>query len=138
MLRRSFLKASALAATASIAGLSGGGIHTATSRRPIGLQLFTVLEPLERDLAGTLENVARIGYREVETMATFDRDPRYVRELLDRYGLLSPSQHLVPGDLYPVLLRFVRGEIQATEFQELCQKTMRTDRIKPIVEEGIA
>lgn len=41
----------------------------------IGLQLYTVMDALERDFEGTLRAVAKIGYKEVETMGTFGRNP---------------------------------------------------------------
>jgi sugar phosphate isomerase/epimerase len=68
--------------------------------RPLGLQLFTVLKLLEADFEGTLKLVSSLGYREVETLGSFGRDPRQVRESFARHGLISPSQHMMPGDLY--------------------------------------
>ncbi len=41
----------------------------------IGLQLYTVIDALERDFEGTLRAVAKIGYKEVETMGSFGRNP---------------------------------------------------------------
>ena len=39
---------------------------------PIGLQLYTVRDHLEKDLEGTFERVAQIGYKVVELGGTFD------------------------------------------------------------------
>lgn len=72
----------------------------AVGARPLGLQLFTVLKLLETDFEGTLALVSRLGYREVETLGSFGRDPALVRDLLAKYSLVSPSQHMMPGDLY--------------------------------------
>ena len=68
--------------------------------KPLGLQLFTVLKLLEGDFEGTLKLVASLGYRKVETLGSFGRDPRRVRASFARHGLVSPSQHMMPGNLY--------------------------------------
>src|SRR4051794_32990692 len=102
MKRRDFLGASAAAAGIAAMGTSAvwSRLARAAAQRPIGLQLFTVMADLEQDFEGTLKTVARIGYKEVETIGAFGRDPHRVRDLLDKYGLVTPSQHLVPGKLY--------------------------------------
>ena len=60
----------------------------------IGVQLYTVRSAMERDFAGTLAQVAAIGYKEVEFAGYFDRSPKDIRSLLDRHGLTSPSTHV--------------------------------------------
>lgn len=102
MYRRNFLAALGAGFMAShpavsLARRSGGRAKFA---RPLGLQLFTVLKLLEADFEGTLALVSRLGYREVETLGSFGRDPGMVRDLLAKYNLVSPSQHMMPGDLY--------------------------------------
>jgi sugar phosphate isomerase/epimerase len=138
MHRRGFLQA----ATAALA--LGGSLGTlawaaagAVPRR-LGLQLFTVMVPLERDFAGTLRGVAAMGYKEVETVGTFGRDPAYVREMLDRSGLVSPSQHLMPGDLYATFNGFTQGRISAPEAHRRFLELMSIEHVTPIIEEGIA
>lgn len=67
----------------SLASLAGLGMGTAgwcqralaVPPWPIGLQLFTVMTELEQDFERLLKTVAAIGYREVETIGTFGRDP---------------------------------------------------------------
>lgn len=63
---------------------------------PIGLQLYTVRELFTKDPAGTLEKVAKIGYREVEYGGGgYDAmDHSMLRKTMDRLGLKSPSIHL--------------------------------------------
>jgi len=141
MLRREFLKASAAAAGAAAVGTStlwSRLAQGAAAHQPIGLQLFTVMALLEQDFEGTLATVAQIGYKEVETIGAFGRDPRKVRDLLDKYGLVSPSQHLVPGNLYDVFNQFVQHKVSGPQIQKLWQETMAIERIQPIIEEGIA
>jgi sugar phosphate isomerase/epimerase len=61
---------------------------------PLGVQLYTVRAAMRRDLVGTLEQVAAIGYREVEFAGYHDRPVRELRALLDRLGLTAPSAHV--------------------------------------------
>jgi sugar phosphate isomerase/epimerase len=62
----------------------------------IGLQLYTVREIFQKDPVGTLEQVARIGYREVEFGGGgYDAmDHALLRRTMDRLGLRSPSIHI--------------------------------------------
>jgi sugar phosphate isomerase/epimerase len=64
---------------------------------PIGIQLYTVSEPLEKDAAGTLKTLHTIGYREVETAGTAKVAAKEFRKLLDDAGLKCPSTHLQIG-----------------------------------------
>jgi sugar phosphate isomerase/epimerase len=134
MRRRELLRA---AATIGLAGALGGRAVLAAPAS-LGLQLYTVLVPLEQDFEGTLQAVANIGYKEVETIGSFGRDPKHVRELLDRYGLKSPSQHLVPGNLYEVFNAFAAKRMSRDEIHKRWLSGMSVDRVVPIIEEGIA
>lgn len=69
-----------------LAGAHGG--------RPIGVQLYTVRDRMQRDVAATLESVAEIGYAEVETAGLFDLSPEQFRAAMDRVGLVSPAAHV--------------------------------------------
>lgn len=62
----------------------------------IGLQLYTVREIFQKDPVATLEQVARIGYREVEFGGGgYDAmDHALLRSTMDRLGLRSPSVHV--------------------------------------------
>lgn len=60
----------------------------------IGLQLYTVRDLLEADLVGTLEKVARLGYREVQFAGISGLNARRTRELLTEVGLTAPSLHI--------------------------------------------
>lgn len=92
--RRSFLAGSGvLAASHAFGAAAEAGPFTP------GLQLFTVRAHLEQDFEGTLRAVADIGYREVETIGAFGRDPAWVRDVLGECGLVTPSQHLMSGEL---------------------------------------
>ena len=118
-------------------GTSGESV-SGGSRGRLGLQSYTVMVPLERDFEGTLRSVADMGYGEIETIGAFGRDPRFVRELLESHGLKSPSQHLVPGNLYSVFKAFAERRLSEIDVRRLWLEGMPIDRVAPIVEEGIA
>ncbi len=60
----------------------------------IGLQLYTVRSLLATNFDATLEQVAKIGYREVEFAGYYDRTPAALRRQLDALGLVAPSAHI--------------------------------------------
>ncbi|KQM97189.1 xylose isomerase [Sphingobium sp. Leaf26] len=95
MNRRSILLgAGGLAALAS-QNLIAGGAQAAQIRK-VGLQLYTVRELFSADPVATLEQVAKIGYREVEFGGGgYDAmDHKLLRKTMDRLGLTSPSLHI--------------------------------------------
>jgi sugar phosphate isomerase/epimerase len=141
--RRSFLKQIAVTGGAWIVGGCRGagaqpapGTASAASPERIGVQLYTVRDQMEKDFAGTLERVARIGFGEVEFAGYFDHEPGEVRSLLDRLGLRAPSAHVsleelrrdLPGQLrtarivgnqyitVPALSEVFRGETMDLDF----------------------
>ncbi|HEX2781419.1 MAG TPA: sugar phosphate isomerase/epimerase [Gemmatimonadaceae bacterium] len=75
--------------------------------RPIGVQLYTVRDEMQKDVAATLARVAQIGYTEVEFAGYFDKTPAQIRAILDQNGLTAPSSHvplqMLQGDLAGVI-----------------------------------
>ena len=65
----------------------------------IGVQLYTLRALMEEDVAGTLDAVAAIGYREVEFAGYFGHSPAQIRQWLDAAGLAAPASHVGMGDL---------------------------------------
>ena len=63
---------------------------------PVGLQLYTVRDHMEKDLEGTLKRVAEIGYREVELGRSdyYGKKPSELRRILAADGLKAVSMHL--------------------------------------------
>ncbi len=61
---------------------------------PLGIQLYTVRDPLARDFPGTLAALAAIGYAEVEVWSLHGRSAAEVRQLLDEAGLRAPAGHV--------------------------------------------
>lgn len=134
MIRRNFLKIAGL--TAGLAALGRSESVAAPTRAPLGLQLFTVLKALEQDFDGTLAAVAAFGYREVETIGAFGRDPAAVRRSIEQHGLKTPSQHLVPGTLYDVFRRAVARELSMEQVGPLWLEQMSVERVRPVIEEA--
>jgi sugar phosphate isomerase/epimerase len=87
--RRSFL------ATAAAASLAPAAL--AQRRFPIGLELYSVRNELQKDLKGTVTAVAKMGYEVVEFYSPyFSWTPEYakeVRKLLDDLGIRCLSTH---------------------------------------------
>lgn len=96
--RRAFLggagAVSCLAATAGFSAPVQRRRFFASHGLPIGLQLYTLGEAPYRDLDGTLQMVARIGYRAVESVGLMKRTALEFRAALDRAGLKCPSAHV--------------------------------------------
>jgi len=82
--------------------LGAGLLAAAFSRRsiadpmglPVGIQLYSVSEPLAADAPGTLKTLYQIGYREVESVSLGKYSGKEFRKLLDDAGLACPSAHL--------------------------------------------
>lgn len=95
--RRDFLKTSASAAFGGFLmnNLQAREAMAGTkSLGKIGVQLYTVRDLMKQDFSGTLEKVAKIGYKEVEFAGYFDNQPKDVRKLLDGLGLTAPAVHV--------------------------------------------
>lgn len=98
MNRRTFIETSVAGAAAALSARSifGSALAPRETHRieRIGLQLYTVRSMLPKDFEGTLAQVARVGYKEVEFAGYFDHSPKAVRAALDKFGLVSPSSHV--------------------------------------------
>jgi sugar phosphate isomerase/epimerase len=88
------------------AGVGGLGVAACAGAQPviggerlqrIGVQLYTLRDRLERDVPGTLQQIAAIGYGEVETHDLFGLSATEFRSLLDGNGLATPAGHVPIG-----------------------------------------
>jgi sugar phosphate isomerase/epimerase len=103
--RRDFLRFSVGAGSLAAIGIDRGSLpynvgashitHHASRERlaRIGVQLYTVREAMRQSMERTLEQVAKIGFKEVEFAGYFGRPAKDVRALLDANGLTAPSAH---------------------------------------------
>jgi sugar phosphate isomerase/epimerase len=92
--RRRFLQNAGLGLTA-LALSREGQLLANPYGMPIGLQLYTVRDHLEKDLEGTLKRVAEIGYQEAE-LGSFDyygKKPAELGRILADHGLKVVSTH---------------------------------------------
>jgi sugar phosphate isomerase/epimerase len=77
---------------------------------PIGLQLYSVREDCARDLPGTLDAVAKMGYVAVEFAGYYGRTAQELRKLLNDRGLKCCGTHTgfntILGDELPRTIEF--------------------------------
>ena len=104
--RRAFLKTGAAAAAAL--ELSQHKLFADPLGRPVGMQLYSVRKQLPDNYAGTLKQVAAIGYREVEAAGFYGHSPDEVKAAMSGAGLRCVSAH------YPLaeLLKDVDGNLK--------------------------
>ncbi len=92
MQRREFLKWAGV----TTAGVSVGGVALGaqSAPKPLGVQLYTVRDLPQTDLAATLKAIRAIGYTEVETYwDIYNRTAKELRALIEGNGLTVPSGH---------------------------------------------
>lgn len=95
--RRTFMKQAGILTSAAFLGLTS---FSEKSKYKMGLQLYTIREPLSKDLKGTLKKVAALGYENLETYGFDGAQKKYYgfdakefqRILLD-HNLISTSGH---------------------------------------------
>ena len=71
---------------------NAAGRHAKLER--IGIQLYTLRRPAAADLAGTLSQLAKIGYKEIEFAGYHNHPATEVRDMLKANGLAAPSVHV--------------------------------------------
>ncbi len=99
--RRNFLKT----ITAALAGGStlfhGDGLFAAaTLGLPLALQLYSVRDLLPKDYEGTLQQIAALGYREVEAAGFYNHSAAQVKQAMRNAGLHCVSAHYSYADLH--------------------------------------
>jgi sugar phosphate isomerase/epimerase len=106
MHRRTFLANLGLAAAATqlgcARGVTLGGTTDRRRLRHVGIQLYTLRDDARRDLERSLAEIAAIGYKDVELLASmnnFGMPPARLRQILDRVGLRAPSTHVGAREL---------------------------------------
>jgi sugar phosphate isomerase/epimerase len=98
--RRTFLATLGAAAVAAACGHSGAGAAVSAAPvgrrkiKAIGIQLYTLRRPAAADLGGTLNALAKIGYKEIEFAGFYNHPATEVRDMLRANGLTAPSTHI--------------------------------------------
>ena len=67
--------------------------------KPIGLQLYTLRDELQKDVPGTIKKVAALGYKEVESYDLYGMPASQFAKLLKDNGLTAPSGHYMVKDI---------------------------------------
>jgi sugar phosphate isomerase/epimerase len=78
----------------------------------IGIQLYTLRAPLSEDVAGTLAQVAEIGYQTVEFAGLYGLTPGEMRTTMDAVGLRAVSSHAGVSDIRGDWASFLEGAQQ--------------------------
>jgi sugar phosphate isomerase/epimerase len=99
--RRTFFKtATASAACAAVWG-SAPLLMANPLGLPLGLQLYSVRDLLPKNFEETLQQLAKIGYTEVEAAGYFGHSAKEVKQAMDQAGLHCVSAHYSMTDLLP-------------------------------------
>jgi sugar phosphate isomerase/epimerase len=99
MKRRDFIRS----ATAGLAGAAiwsqlPESLFASPSGKPIGLQLYTLRDQLEKDVPGTIKQLAAIGYKDVEIYSLYGKTPAEFGQILKDNGITASSGHyLLPA-----------------------------------------
>jgi sugar phosphate isomerase/epimerase len=130
--RRSFLRS---VACASVAGALTDPLQllAAAGEPRVGIQLFTLQNPLARDFAGTLATLKQIGYQSAEVLGLLGHSPRAYRNALDAAGLTAPSMHIVSREAESLFTGMAAGTIPAGEAWTKIVATMDPARIETIM-----
>ena len=67
--------------------------------KPVGLQLYTVRDQLDKDVAGTIQQVAKIGYKDVEIYSLYGKSPAEFLKILNDNGITPSSGHYLLPDV---------------------------------------
>ncbi len=101
MTRRNFSKTIA-AGVGGLAGLQSLREASAGSKNrklPVGLQLYTLRDLMQKDFSGTVSQVAKIGYDAVEFAGYGGKSAKEIKKLLDDNGLICAGTHEGYGNL---------------------------------------
>ncbi len=84
------------------------GKKAAEDRAPFALQLYTVRDHMEQDVAGTLAKVKAIGYNYVEVAGTYGLTEAAFQALLEKNSLKAISAHVGYDDVVHDTAKVVR------------------------------
>jgi sugar phosphate isomerase/epimerase len=112
--KRDFLKLSVTGMLTACAGCRPlemfFGKGKISKKIPVGVQLYSVRNECEKDLPGTIQAVAKMGYKGVEFAGYYGRDAKTLKKLLDDAGLLCCGTHTgidtLLGDELPKTIEF--------------------------------
>lgn len=130
MKRRSFIQQTTLATAAGLVLPSLMSCATA-KERAIGIQLYTLKDIILKDVKGTLQQVANIGYKELELYGYGDGkvfNMPYVdfHKMVSDMGLSVVSGHYLTGQAFPMMKGSLVNEWERAveDAQKIGQKYM--------------
>ena len=135
--RRRFIHSAA--ASAAWLSTSASGLRANPLGLPIGLQLWTVREELQKNFDATLHKIAQIGYREVELFELPAASKQYRRNRFSDAGLSCISGHFYLDEfkhqrtidaakelgleymivVFPTLRSLIASEVSKMKFEDL-------------------
>ena len=99
-MRTPFSRRGFLARMGAFAAAAAGSLKSANKHIPIGLELYTVRDELKKDLPGTLDGVAKMGYECVEFYSIyFDWTSDYAKQVRAQLDTLKVPCHSTHNDL---------------------------------------
>ena len=69
------------------------------TKLPVALQLYSVRDAMEKDFAGTIEAVAKMGYQGVEFAGVFGKSAEEVKNICKNAGINPISAHVPYDDM---------------------------------------
>ncbi|GAB3996322.1 sugar phosphate isomerase/epimerase [Spirosoma daeguense] len=106
--RREFIRKSGLFTIGGLAASYAGAtdLFAPTAARPVGLQLFTLFKQMNEDPKGTLEKVAAIGYKEIESAFSlrggyYGYKPKEFKQLVEGLGMHWRAHHAMGAPFRP-------------------------------------
>ncbi len=105
-------------------------ISTAKEIKTVGIQLYSIKDLLEKDLHGTLEQIAKMGYKEVEAFSNskghyFGMMPKEFSGMLKDKGLTLIGSHLISGTQEQKAETWRQATL-LSRFDELVEKAAET------------
>jgi len=97
--RRRFISLGSAAIATGALALRGKRVLAYPLGLPLGLQLYSVREMLQKDYPGTLKQIAALGYKEVEAAGFYGHSPEDVKAAMHAAGLSLVSAHYSFNDL---------------------------------------
>lgn len=71
------------------------------TKLPVGIQLYSVRDAMEKDFAGTIKAIADMGYDQVEFAGLFDHSAEEVKAICAEAGVTPISAHVGLGIVLP-------------------------------------
>lgn len=98
--RRRFLANASATVAGTALALNGKCASAEPLGLPLGLQLYSVRQQLTGDFDGTLAELGKLGYREVEAAGFYGKTPAQVKEATSKANLRCVSAHHPFADLH--------------------------------------